>query len=106
MDKREALALADRFREVLERRGIRVERLILYGSFARGTAGKASDIDLIVLSDDFKEKGYWERLDILTDAIYEMFAPIEALAFTPEEWERGDSLIMDYARDGEVVYAA
>jgi len=23
---------------------------------------------------------------------------------TPEEWQRGDSLIADYARNGEVVY--
>ena len=29
---------------------------------------------------------------------------IEAVAMTPQEWQSGDSLIADYARNGEVVY--
>ncbi|MEJ2703426.1 MAG: hypothetical protein P8Z79_13385 [Sedimentisphaerales bacterium] len=27
-----------------------------------------------------------------------------AVAMTPEEWQRGDSLIADYARNGQVIY--
>jgi hypothetical protein len=42
----------------------------------------------------------------LTDVIYDQFAPVEALAMTPEEWERGDSFVVDFARNGEVLYAA
>mgnify|MGYP001607528610 CR=1 FL=1 len=68
--------------------------------------GRGSDIDVVIISDDFAGKGYWERIDILADAIYEIFAPIEAVAMTPEEWERGDSLIAAFARKGEVLYAA
>ena len=47
-----------------------------------------------------------ERIDILSDAIYEIFAPIEATAFTQEEWIQGNSLITDFAHAGEVLYAA
>jgi hypothetical protein len=43
---------------------------------------------VVIISDDFAGKGYWERVDILADVIYEIFAPIEAVAMTPEEWER------------------
>ncbi len=25
---------------------------------------------------------------------------------TPEEWERGDSIVVEFARKGEVLYAA
>ena len=61
-------------------------------------------IDVVVISDDFADKNYWERIDILSDAIYEVFEPIEAIAMTVKEWENGDSLIIDYAEKGEVVY--
>jgi hypothetical protein len=37
-----------------------------------------------------KEKDFWQRINMLSDTIYEVFAPIEARAFTPEEWERGE----------------
>jgi predicted nucleotidyltransferase len=90
----------------MEARGIRPQRVILYGSFADGTHREGSDIDLVIVSDDFAGKNYWERIDILTDAIYEIFAPIEAIAMTTEEWERGDSLIAAFARKGELLYTA
>ena len=106
MDKSAALEAVSRFRASLARRGIRVSKLILYGSFAQGTAKETSDIDLVVISEDFADKGYWDRIDLLSEAIYEVFAPLEAVAMTPAEWERGDSFIVDYARYGEVVYAA
>ncbi len=77
-----------RLRRGIEARGIRPQKVILYGSYADGTQREGSDIDVLIVSDDFAEKGYWERIDILADAIYKIFAPIEAVAMTSEEWER------------------
>jgi len=37
MDKRTALDVISRFREVLEAKGIKISRLILFGSYAAGT---------------------------------------------------------------------
>ena len=62
-----------------------------------------SDIDLAVISQSFEDMGYWERIDTLSAAVYEVFEPIEAIALTPEEWENSDSLIADFARTGEAV---
>jgi predicted nucleotidyltransferase len=91
------------FKRALESADIQVERLILFGSHAAGTAREDSDIDVVVISKSFANKGYWERINILSDAIYEVFAPIEASAFTPDEWQAGKSLIVDYARNGVLV---
>lgn len=91
------------FEEALADIGVDVERLILFGSQADGTAREDSDIDLIVISSSFADKDYWERIELLSEAIYAVFAPIEATAFTPEEWERGDSLLVEFAKDGIVV---
>ncbi|MGA7875505.1 MAG: nucleotidyltransferase domain-containing protein [Desulfoferrobacter sp.] len=106
MDKRAALEVVGRFREEIEARGIRPLKIILYGSYAAGSSREGSDIDIVVVSDDFMGKSFWERLDILTDVIYEIFAPIEVTALTQEEWERGDSFVTDFARKGEVLFAA
>jgi len=104
MDKSTVLEIISRFREAIEFKGIRVNKLVLFGSYARGTYREESDIDIAVISEDFAGKDYWERIEILSDAIYDLFEPIEALAVTPDEWEKKESLIIDYAKDGEVVY--
>ena len=106
MDKKTVLEIINRFHQEIEARGIKPQRLILYGSYAKGNNKEGSDIDIIVVSDDFVDKSYWERIDILSDAIYEIFAPIEALAFTQDEWNQGDSFVVDFARDGEILFAA
>jgi uncharacterized protein len=93
-------------RREIENRGIKPQKIILYGSHSLGSSAAGSDIDVVIISSDFAAKTYWERIDILTDAIYEIFAPIEAVAMTPEEWERGDSAVVEFARNGGVLYAA
>jgi hypothetical protein len=52
------------------------------------------------------DKGHRERIEILSEAIYEVFEPIEAIAMTVQEWEGGESMIVDFAREGEIVYSA
>lgn len=104
MDKKTVLKIISEFRSLLETKGIKSQKLILFGSFAKGNFHKESDIDLIVISKDFENKNYWQRIEILAEAIYEIFKPIEAVAMTPDEWEQDSSMLTDYARDGEVVY--
>ena len=103
MDQDAVFGIIKEFKKALESLNIQVEQLILFGSHAVGTAREDSDIDLVVISPSFSGKTYWERIDILTEAIYTVFAPIEATAFTPDEWKSGKSLISDYAKDGVLV---
>ncbi|MEJ5259745.1 MAG: nucleotidyltransferase domain-containing protein [Anaerohalosphaeraceae bacterium] len=104
MDKKAVLAVISDFQKALQEVGIKPQKIILFGSYASGRQREDSDIDLVVISEDFEGKGYWERIELLSSAIYKVFKPIEAVAMTPQEWQSGKSLIADYARDGEVVY--
>lgn len=106
MDKKAVVAIVGRFARELQIRGIRPQKVILYGSQAVGTATEASDIDVVVISESFVGMSYWERIEVLTEAIYAVYAPVEAVAMTPEEWQAGDSMIVDFAGKGEVLYAA
>ena len=106
MDKKAVVALVERFVRELQQRGIQPQQVILYGSQAAGTATEDSDIDVVVVSENFSGKSYWQRIDILAEAIYALYAPIEAVAMTSEEWGSGDAVIVDLAGNGEVLYAA
>jgi len=104
VDKSTVLRIISDYGKALEAEGVKPQKIILFGSYSTGTQHEGSDIDLIVISEDFVGKDYWERINVLAAAIVRVFEPIEAVAMTPEEWQSGDSLIADYARNGEVVY--
>ena len=103
MDKKAVLTIISDFAKALEFQNIKPKQIILFGSYASGQQQEDSDIDLVVISDDFEGKDYWQRIDILSAAIYKVFKPIEAIAITPEEWQNSNSPIIDRARKGEVV---
>ncbi len=104
MDKSTVLRIIFDYGKALEAEGVKPQKIILFGSYSTGTQHEGSDIDLVVISEDFADKDYWERIDVLAAAIVRVFEPIEATAMTPQEWESGDSRIVDFARNGEVVY--
>jgi len=106
VNHKSVLSIIERFKNILEQKKVKISKIILFGSYARGNFNDNSDIDLIVISENFATMNYWERIDFLSGAIYEIFEPIEALSFTPSEWEKSDSFLTDYAASGEIVFAA
>lgn len=89
MDKKINKTLKE-FKSALEAAGIRVERLILFGSYATGKAIKGSDIDVAVISEDFKDMNLLQRLETIGLALAKarMMEPIEAVAYTKDEFAK------------------
>ena len=88
----------------LKKLGITTQRVILYGSFARGDNKKESDIDLIIVSDDFEDMNLRERLEILGIAAARILEPIEALGYTSKEFEEAEkSSFLDEVLNSKVV---
>ena len=86
--EREIIEIIDRFHKEIERMGVKPRQILLYGSYAAGGAPREdSDIDVIVISEDFKKMNLRERLELLGIAAGKVFEPIEALGYTPEEIE-------------------
>jgi len=77
--------IVQRFRDQLEKMGIHPEKVMLYGSQATGTAREGSDIDLIVISNDWEKFNQRERLEILGIASARILEPVQAQGFTPIE---------------------
>ncbi len=103
MDKKSVLAIIAQFKKLLLEKGIKIDRMLLYGSYANGTQRADSDIDIVVISDNFNCMDYWQRLDILSDVIGDIFQPIEAVAMTNEEWNSKSSMVTEYASQGLLV---
>jgi predicted nucleotidyltransferase len=71
---------------------VKVEEMLLFGSYLEGTATAESDIDVVVVSDDFRRMRHDKRLDLL-DAAAEGIAPeIQAWGFTTRELEHAPEL--------------
>jgi predicted nucleotidyltransferase len=77
--------IVQRFCDQLKKMGIHPEKVMLYGSQATGTAREGSDIDLIVISNDWEKYNQRERLEILGIASARILEPVQAQGFTPVE---------------------
>jgi len=62
------------------------ERIILFGSRARGEADEHSDYDVIVIKRT--QRPFLERLREMVPYLVEFNRPAEILVYTPEEFER------------------
>ena len=107
--QRRALAgavLADIVRRVVA--VAKPERIVLFGSAARGTMGPNSDVDLLIVKGGRFHRGR------LTEAIYRGMrgaeAAVDVVVATPEEIEqyRDDPylIVASALREGKVVYGS
>ena len=53
MGKGQAIRVIKKFIDALRREGINIDRVILYGSYAKGNVRPDSDIDIAIISKDF-----------------------------------------------------
>ncbi len=94
----------------LKEKGLNVSKIILFGSQIKGKASKESDVDIVIISDDFRNKNIFERARLTKEAeiktLRKFMMPLDIITLTSEEFENEKSLIAEYARKGKVMYAA
>lgn len=85
----------------------RPERIILFGSAARGEGGPDSDIDLLIMKANVRRR---QTAMDLYEALADIGQPVELIVATPEDIERygqSPALVLEQAlREGKVLYAA
>lgn len=104
MDKERVFEIAHFFKSCLEEKGVRVSKLILFGSQAALTAGDESDIDLAVVSKDFEGQSLLKRIELTGKAEWETIkkfvVPLDVIGLTPGEFDNETRLIVSYAKKG------
>lgn len=87
---------------------IKIDKVILFGSMARGGAHRDSDIDLIIISPDFKKVDFMERLIWLSKMRTSQFISraMDIFGYTKEEFEKlsKESIVLGEAKkEGRII---
>ena len=96
----------DRVVETLVR-GYRPEKVILFGSMARGDFGDDSDFDLLIIKNGVDDVPVHDRhLEVLQFLPHDQ--AVDALVYSPREFKKrifvGDPFIKTVMNEGVVVY--
>jgi len=88
---------------------IKINKVILFGSAAKYKLDKNSDLDIIVLSNDFKKINFLKRLEFLSHARNgnARKIPMDIIGYTPDEFNKlsKESLVLKEAKEnGKVIW--
>ena len=87
----------------LKKQGVPVEKLIVFGSYARGKARKESDVDVCVVSSKFG-KDTVDELQFLLKQSWRVDARIEPYPASPKEFKKAASpLIFEIKKFGQEI---
>ena len=91
MDQTTVEAVIEVLRDCLVSSGIHVNNIVLFGSQVTGIVHEGSDIDLIIVSDDFQDKDLFERCNMTLAAELEtrkqFIIPMDILTMSPAEYQ-------------------
>ena len=92
-----------RFRAALDQiYGDRIERVVLFGSRARGDANDDSDYDIAVFLKDLTDR--WREIDriipVVTDIVYDAEAFVHAMPHRAGSYEERTPLMREIRREG------
>ena len=104
MAKGTAIKAVHYLKDRLKADGLNVAKVILFGSQAGRRAKETSDIDVIIVSEDFRGQDIFKRADLTKKAeimtIRKFLVPLDIITMTPDELESGTSLVCDFAKNG------
>ena len=111
MAQKEIIKLKKILTDMLQRKEININKIVVFGSYVRDREDKESDIDMIIVSKDFRDKDIFRRValarGIHRELVGRMKKPFDIIYCSDEEWEKGSSLIINIAKyEGEVIYGA
>jgi predicted nucleotidyltransferase len=105
MDKKKSLV--EKLKKFKERvnKDMHIDKLILFGSMATGKTHKWSDVDLIIVSPQFRKMNFFERGAKMYD-YWDLKLPVDFLCFTPEEFRKklkGVTIAREASKEGIAI---
>ena len=94
LTKTKALSLLKKYRGLLTKNGIDIERMYLFGSFARGDFNAWSDIDVVIIGENMDQE------DTMWDIREQVDLRITPLAYSNKQWEEEISIKPEVEKNG------
>jgi uncharacterized protein len=95
----EIINLVKKFLERLKEDNIKVQKAILYGSYAKGLFDEWSDIDLALVSDDFVGNRVIDK-ERMIKSIVDVSTSISPLPYRPEDFNESDLFVKEIIKTG------
>lgn len=102
MDREDAIIKGLREFRTRVNREIAIKKMIFFGSRTQARSHKDSDIDLIIVSDHFKNRNFIKRAAEMYDS-WDLDYAVDFLCFTPEEFEKRSkqvSIVSEAIKEG------
>ena len=103
-ERRDIKEIIARYIGELDKLGIEVSQVILYGSYANGKHSEYSDIDVAVISPAFTKLDIFERQEILSRAHHKFHVPLEPIGLTPKQLEEKQGLAHVIVESGITLF--
>lgn len=100
MSKVEAKKIVKKYAQKLKEKNFPFSALFLFGSFARGKAGKWSDIDVAVVSDKLK-RNWNKNEELLWKYTVDVDSRLEPIGFTRKDFaDLGNPMVAEIRKYG------
>ena len=103
LDRNAAIGIVRNYAQDIETYGVRLNMVILYGSFAKGTQHEWSDIDVALVADEFTGLPEDHNLFPYMGGLKKHYTLIEAKTYPTEYFREGDPFINEIKKDGIVI---
>jgi predicted nucleotidyltransferase len=95
---------------LLKEKGLQISKIVLFGSYAKEIENNESDVDLIIVSKDFRNKTIFERIDLtsgINKSLVKTFQkPFDLMFYSDQEWEEPYSIVLNEAQEsGKLLYS-
>ena len=109
MDKREISLIKDAVSGVLAANKVELNRIVLFGSYANNEQTMDSDIDLIIVSKNFRNNTYFKRIDkvlnLNSTLVKTIKKPFDVLLYSDVEWnDSATMMIREAKKNGKTLY--
>jgi len=89
-------------RELFKLRSLKINKIVFYGSQIEKNADDESDLDVLVVSEDFEDKDIFSRIDIAAGIhrrlVEQLSMPVDIMYFSLSEWNDDKSIIINTAK--------
>ncbi len=95
MVTKKVIKIASKFVKAIQEKGVRVEEVFIYGSWAKYKATKKSDIDIAIISPDFGKDRY-EESKMLRQIAWKIDTRLEPIPISKESFSKNDWIPLIY----------
>lgn len=100
--KHEIIKIVRKILQVLRQNDYRIRKAYIYGSYARGNYHRDSDIDILLISEDFTGNRFKDSIKLMR-LCRKIDSRIELMPYHPKDFTDADPLVVEVKTTGKEI---